>query len=418
MSRMFSALLERNYRVYVSGSLVSNIGTWMQRVAQDWLVLELSGGSAVAVGVTTALQFLPMLVLPGLTGLVADRFDKRTTLRLTQSWMAICAVALGLLTVSGHAVTWHVFIFAFLFGIGSAFDVPARQTFVSEVVGVDKLPNAIALNSAAFNSARLIGPGLGGLVIHQFGSGWAILSNAASYIAFIVALSVIDANRLHLTTRMSRGKRQVRAAVGYIKHRPDIILVLCILFFFGTFGMNFQMTSALMSTQVFHKGAQEYGILGTIMALGSLAGALVGARRQSAPRLRFFVITATTFGGLLVVSGLMPTYTSYAISLPVVGLCSMLSMNAANTIVQMGVDPQLRGRVMAVYFLVQQGGTPVGAPLLGLFGQLWGARYTLVIGGGMVVAGALVATAIVSHRRGMSFGPARTSPELVELVHH
>ncbi len=402
---MFAALSERNYRVYATGSIVSNVGTWMQRVAQDWLVLEVSGGSGVAVGITTALQFLPTLLMPGITGLAADRFDKRLLLRLSQGWMATCAIVLGLLTVTGMVQTWHVYLIAGLFGVGSAFDVPARQSFVSEIAGVDHLPNAISLNSASFNAARLIGPGLAGLVIHQFGSGWAILSNGVSYVAFIVALSVIDTKRLYLGKRMKRGKRQIREAMSYIRHRPDILLVLCVLFFVGTFGLNFQMTSALMTTQVFGLGPQQYGILGTIMALGSLTGALVGARRNSPPRMRFMVVTAIAFGALLALSGLMPTYLLYAISLPVVGLCSMLCMNAANTIVQMSIDPQLRGRVMAVYFVVMQGGTPVGAPLLGWIAQTLGARYSLIFGGGMVVIGAIVSSIVLARMQGLALGP-------------
>lgn len=389
MASMFAALGQRNYRIFWSGSLVSNVGTWMQRVAQDWLVLELSGGSGVAVGITTALQFAPTLVLPGLSGLAADRFDRRRLLLITQLWMAACSLALGLLAVTHHAATWHVYVVALLFGIGSAFDIPARQSFLPEVVGAERLPNAIALNSAAFNSARLIGPGLAGLVIHQFGSGWAILTNAVSYLAFIAALLLIRTSLLERTKRVPRGKRQIRQAIDYVRHRPDLLLVLGVVFFIGTFGMNFQMTSALMTTQIFHRDAQDYGILGTIMAIGSLTGALIGARRSKAPRIRFFLFTALAFGALTVTSGLMPTYLTYALVLPVVGLASLLAMNAANTIVQMSVDPQLRGRVMALYILVMQGGTPFGAPLLGLFGQLWGARWTLIIGGGMVVLGGL-----------------------------
>jgi len=369
-STMFAALRERNYRLYWSGSIVSNIGTWMQRVAQDWLVLELSDGSGVAVGITTALQFGPTLVLPGLSGLAADRFDKRTLLRITQAWMAACAAILGVLTIAGHAQVWHVYLLALLFGVGSAFDIPARQAFVPEVVGSERLPNAIALNSAGFNTSRLIGPGLAGLVIHEFGSGWAIMTNAVSYLAFIVMLSILDLDRLRRSAPVKRGKRQIRQAVSYVRHRPDILLVLGVLSFIGTFGLNFQMTSALMATEVYHQDAQGYGILGTSMALGSLTGALVGARRRKAPRLRFFLVCGFAFGAILMATGMMPTYLTFALLLPVMGLASMLTMNAANTIVQMSVDPQLRGRVMALYILVMQGGKPLGAPLLGWFAEL------------------------------------------------
>ncbi|MGD7704842.1 MFS transporter [Microlunatus sp. Y2014] len=409
---MFAALQERNYRLYFSGSILSNIGTWMQRVAQDWLVLELSGGSALAVGITTALQFLPTLVLAGVTGLAADRFDKRTVLRVTQAWMAASAIVLGVLAMTGAAQTWHVFAIALVFGVGSAFDIPARQSFVPEVVGPAKLPNAIALNSAAFNTARLIGPAVAGLVIANFGSGVAILSNGISYLAFILALSMFDSSKLQRSVRVKRGKRQIREALSYVRHRRDILLILGVTFFIGTFGLNFQMTSALMATEIYGKGAEEYGILGTIMAIGSLTGALVGARRKESPRLRFFLVMAVAFGVMTVVSGVMPTYVTYAITLPFVGVCSMLAMNAANTIVQLSVDPQLRGRVMALYVLVMMGGTPIGAPLLGVFGQLLNARFMLIIGGGVVVVGTLVVMVLLAHRQGIMI-----STELSPYLH-
>jgi len=406
MNAMFRALGERNYRFYVSGSLVSNVGTWMQRVAQDWLVLELSGGSGVAVGITTALQFLPSLLLPGISGLAADRMDKRTLLRITQAWMAVAALVLGVLAITGAARTWHVYLLALLFGVGSAFDVPARQAFVSEVVGPELLSNAIALNSAVFNSARLIGPAVAGIVINRLGSGWAILTNGISYLAFIAALSIMDATKLRIVPPAKRGKRQIRQAMGYIRRRPDIMLVLIILAFFGTFGLNFQLTSVLMTTQVYHLGAEQYGVLGTIMAIGSIAGALVGARRSVAPRLRFMVATTVIFSVLLVVSGLMPSYISYAVTLPLVGLSSMLAMNAANTIVQISIDPQLRGRVMAVYFLVMMGGTPIGSPVLGWVAQVAGARWTLIGGGLLVLVGVALALILMMPRLGVTFRTA------------
>ncbi|HEX8510489.1 MAG TPA: MFS transporter, partial [Propionibacteriaceae bacterium] len=244
---MFSALRNPNYRIYVSGSFVSNIGTWMQRVAQDWLVLELSGGSGIAVGVTTALQFLPMLLLSAYGGLAADRFDKRTILKVTQVWMAVCAGVLGTLAVTGVAVTWHVYLLAFLFGVGAAFDNPARQSFVPEIVGTDALPNAIALNSATFHAARIVGPAAAGLVIAAFGSGWAILSNAVTYAAFIAVLFLLDVQRLEVATPSPPAKHQIRQGLAYVSRHGQILLVMCVVFCVGTFGMNFQLTSALMA---------------------------------------------------------------------------------------------------------------------------------------------------------------------------
>lgn len=395
---MFDALTVPNFRTYVTGSFVSNIGTWMQRVAQDWLVLELSGGSGLAIGITTALQFLPMLLLSAYGGLAADRFDKRTVLKITQTWLAICAAVLGVLAITGVATVSIVFVIAFLFGIGTAFDNPARQAFVSEVVGRDRLPNAIGLNSATFHAARIVGPAIAGLVIAVAGSGWAIASNAITYLAFIAALVLIDPRRLEPSPPASRGKRQIREGLLYVTGRSDIALVLLIVFFVGTFGMNFQLTSALMAQQEFGKGPEQYGILGTFMAIGSLAGALVAARRTRRPRGRFIVGMAMSFGAIEIIAGLMPSYASYAATLPLMGLAALLTLTASNTSVQMGVDPRLRGRVMALYGMVLMGGTPLGAPLIGWVGEAFGPRWTLIGGGALTVLGVLIAVAVISHR--------------------
>jgi MFS family permease len=415
---MFRALSNRNYRTYVSGSFVSNIGTWMQRVAQDWLVLELSGGSGVAIGVTTALQFLPMLLLSPYGGLVADRFDKRTILKFTQVWMALCAATLGVLAITGTAVTWHVYLIAFLFGIGTAFDNPARQTFVNEVVGPRLLPNAIALNSATFHAARIVGPAAAGLVIAAWGSGWAILSNAVTYAAFIAALLLIDARTLQVTPPTARAKRQIREGLAYVGRHGEILLVMCVVFCVGTFGMNFQLTSALMAQQEFHRGPEAYGILGTFMAFGSLAGALLAARRRKAPRARYIVWMALAFGLIEVLAGLMPTYWSYAAVLPVMGLAALLTLTASNASVQLGVDPQLRGRVMALYAMVLMGGTPIGSPILGWVGEAFGPRWTLIGGGALTILGVLVSVAVIARRQHLTIVPTLHPTPHLEVHHH
>jgi MFS family permease len=394
-STTFAALSNHNYRIYLAGSFVSNIGTWMQRVAQDWLVLELSHGSGIAVGVTTGLQFLPMLLLSPYGGLVADRFDKRRVLKITQLWMALSAAALGLLAIGGRAATWHVYVLAFVFGVGTAFDNPARQSFIPELVGTRHVPNAIGLNSATFHAARIVGPALAGLVIAAFGTGWAILGNAVSYVAFIAALLLLDPARLGTTSRVARAKGQIRAGLAYVRKRHDILLVLFVVFFVGTFGMNFQMTSALMAQSEFHRGAEEYGILGTYMAVGSLAGALLAARRHTVPSRAFVITTAIVFGVTEVVAGVMPTYGSYAAVLPVVGLAALLTMTACNASVQLRVAPELRGRVMAIYMMIFLGTTPFGAPFLGWIGQAFGARWTLIGGGGLTILGTALSLAVV-----------------------
>ncbi|HEY9293179.1 MAG TPA: MFS transporter, partial [Microlunatus sp.] len=257
-------------------------------------------------------------------------------------------------------------------------------------------------NSASFNAARIVGPAVAGIVIAAFGSGWAILANAISYLSFIIALSMIDPARLQPVERTKRAKRQIREGLAYIRGRSDIILVLCIACFVGTFGLNFQMTSALMAQQVFHKGAGQYGVLGTFMAIGSLTGALIGARRKTAPRGRYIVGVALLFCAIEIVVGMMPTYWSYAAMLPIMGLASMLTLNAANMSVQMGVDPKLRGRVMAIYMMVMQGGTPIGAPLLGWVAGVFGARWTLIGGGLIALLGVIASVAVMARRGGIS----------------
>ena len=395
---MFSALVEPNYRKYLAGSFVSNIGTWMQRIAQDWLVLELSGGSGLAVGITTGLQFLPMLLLSPYGGLIADRFNKQQILKITQSWLALCAAALGVLAVTGLATTEHVYVIAFAFGLGTAFDNPARQSFVSEVAGPDHLPNAIGLNSATFHAGRLVGPALAGLLIGVVGSGWAILANALSYAAFIAALLMLDRRLLRTTPPSPRAKRQIREALAYLRSKPSMVLVMWVVFFVGIFGMNFQMTSVLMAQQEFHRNAQAYGILVTLMAAGSLAGALTAARRRSRPSPRLVVGMAVIFGLVVAASGLMPSYAAYAALLPILGLVTLLTLTAANASIQLTVDPLRRGRVMALYIMVLMGGTAIGSPILGWVAESMGPRWALIGGGAATVLGVLSSVAILQIR--------------------
>jgi MFS family permease len=393
LSPTFRALRVRNYRIYALGAVVSNVGTWMQRVAQDWLVLQLTN-SGTALGITTGLQFLPMLVFSPLAGVVADRFPKRKVLVATQLMMVVPAALLGILAVTGAAEPWHVYVLAFLFGTGTAFDAPARQSFVIEMVGSDDLANAVGLNSASFNTARIIGPAAAGGLIAALGSGaeatgWAILVNAVSYLAVIVSLKLMDPRALRPATPARRGTGAVREGVRYVRSRPDLMLLLATVFFVGTFGMNFQLTSALMATQVFDKGAGEFGILGSFMAVGALTGALVAARR-SRPRLRIVVGAAVIFGVVEVALGLMPTYWTFAAFVPVVGLFALTMITTANATIQLTVLPEMRGRVAALYMMIFMGGTPAGAPFIGWLGEEFGARWTLIGGGLLTLAGVVL----------------------------
>lgn len=424
MSPTFRSLHNANYRRYAAGAAVSNTGTWMQRVAQDWLVLQLAAGSAIgagtAVGITTGLQFLPALLLSPLAGVVADRFPKRRLLQLTQVLMAVPALLLGLLAVTGVAEVWHVFVLALLFGVGTALDAPARQSFVSEIVDADDLGNAVGLNSASFNAARIVGPALAGVLIAALGggaqaTGWVILLNAVSYAGPYLALRSMNPALLTAAPTAGPGKGMVREGLRYVRGRPDLMLVLAIVFIVGTFGLNFQMTSALMATEVFDKGATEYGLLGTFMAVGSLTGALLAARRPRV-RLRLVVVAAVVFGAVEVVAGLLPTYTTFAIWMPLLGLSALTMITAANTLMQMSTAPPLRGRVMALYLMIFMGGTPLGAPAIGWVGETFGARWTLVGGGAITLVGVLAVVAWYLVARPAVVLPERAPARRPEVV--
>ncbi|MBC7632986.1 MFS transporter [Aeromicrobium sp.] len=412
MSPMFQALAIRNYRVYMAGSIISNTGTWMQRVAQDWLVLQLTH-SGTALGIVTGLQLLPALLLSPIAGVVADRVPKRTILRFTQLAMAAPAAMLGMLAVTGVVQTWHVYVLAFVFGIGTAFDAPARQSFVVEIVGRDDLANAVGLNSASFNVARMIGPALAGVLIAALGSGtraagWVILVNAISYVAVFISLQLLDGTRLRPSPIVGTRKGAVREGVTYVRSRPDLVLIMCCVFFVGTFGMNFQMTSALMATEVFHKGAGEYGLLASIMAFGSLGGALLAARRTK-PRLRFVVLAGGAFSLVEIASGLMPSYVTFAAILPVLGLCALTMVTSANAMIQMTSSPMMRGRVAALYLMIFLGGSPFGSPLVGWVGEAFGARWMLIGGGAVSLVGIIVATAWYASREDVQNDELRTA---------
>lgn len=379
MSPTFSSLSDRNYRIFASGALVSNIGTWMGRVAQDWLVLTvLTNHSSRDLGYVTGLQFLPFLILAPWAGAIADRFPKRRILVFTQGLLALDSLILGVLVLAGAAQLWHVYALAFAMGVITAVDNPARQVFVSEMVPPEKIANAVALNSASFNGGRLIGPGLAGLVIAWWGTGPALLGNAVSFLFVLVALLFLRAGDLRPAPR-ARGRGGVIEGLRYVRSRRDIQLVLVLVFVLGTFGMNFQIANALMATVVFGKGPTEYGLLGSIMAVGSLGGALLAARRNL-PRLRVLLAALAGFTVSTALASIAPTYPVFALALIPVGLTALTAMTTANAMVQTRVEPAMRGRVMALYMAIFIGGTPVGAPVIGWIGHVWGPRWTIAIG--------------------------------------
>ena len=399
---LFASLRVRNYRLFALGALVSNIGGWMAMVAQDWLVLtELTAGSASALGLVAGLQFVPVALFAPLAGAFADRFDKRKVLLVTQSAAALTAVALFVLIVTGAVRLWQVFILAALLGTILAFDNPSRQAFVSEMVPAELLPNAIGLNSASFNAARLIGPGLAGILIGAFGVAPAVAINALTYAAVIGALFLMRTAELDRTPR-APGKRAVRDGLAYVRRRPDILLIMFIVFMLGTFGLNFPLTNALMATQVFGKGAEAYGLLGSVMAIGSLAAALFAARRTK-PRLRVLLGSLAGFSVFTTLLAFSPSYPVYAVLLVPVGLTAMTVLPSANSMVQLSTEPEYRGRVMAVYMAIFLGGTPIGAPLVGWVGDVWGARWTLLVGSIATAFACVLATGYLlrheQHRR-------------------
>ncbi len=415
MSPTFRSLRIRNYRLFAAGGVISNVGTWMQRIGQDWLVLQLTG-SGVALGITTALQFLPMLLFGLLGGVLADRYPKRRVLAAANAALAVVGLVLGLLVVTGAVAVWHVYVLAFLLGTATAVENPTRQSFVVEMVGSEELPNAVGLNSASFNAARVVGPALAGFLIVATGStGLVFLLNAASYLAVLASLRAMRPSELSPAPRVERAPGQLREGLAYVAARPDLVLVLVVVFFVGTFGLNFSITTALMATQVFHKGAGEYGVLGSVMAIGSLTGALLAARRGR-PRLRLVVGAAVVFGLLELAAGLMPTYETFAIILIPVGLSALTFITAANATLQLRADPAVRGRVMALYMVVFFGGTPLGAPILGAVAEHAGARWSLVVGGVVSAVAAVVAAAVVMRRQHLVVrAHLRPRPELLVL---
>src|SRR6516164_9834744 len=395
----FRSLSTRNYRLFAAGQVVSNTGTWMQRVAQDWLVLELTHGSGTALGIASGLQFLPQLLFSLWGGVLADRYRKRSILLTTQAIMGMLALILGILALTGAVALWQVYLLAFALGMVAVVDNPTRQTFVAEMVGSEGMANAIALNSATFNLARIVGPAVAGLVIAAVGTPVAFLINAASYGAVLVGLKLMRESELRPLARAPKAPGQLRETFTYVRARPELWLTLLLVFFVATFGMNFQVTTALMSKGVFHTGASEFGLASTMFALGALGGALAAARR-SRPSMRLLMITAFAFGLLEVVTGLMPVFWSFLVMLVPTGLALLMFSTAANSTTQLGTTAAVRGRVMGLYMLVFLGGAPIGSPLVGWAAEQFGARASLVVGGVISAAAAIVVALLLARARG------------------
>jgi MFS family permease len=410
----FRSLRNRNYRLFAAGQVVSLTGTWGQRVAQDWLVLELSGNSGVALGVVTGLQFLPVLLLSLYGGVLADRYDKRRLMIGAQAVMGLLALALALLDLTGAVQLWHVFALAFALGVASAIDVPVRQAFVIEVVGQEDLPNAVSLNSATFNSARIVGPAVAGAAIASVGTGWVFAANAVSYLAVLGGLAAMRAADLRPSERVARGKGQLREGLLYVRSRPELLVPLALVAVVGTVGLNFQITLALVAKEVFERGPASYGLLSAMLAVGSLLGALGSARRSGPPRQQRLFLSALAFAVLEVAVGLAPTFTVMALLLVPTGIAVLTFTTTANATLQLGSAPHMRGRVMSLYVLVFLGGTPVGAPLVGAAAQAFGPRAALVLCGALTLLAVLAAATWTMRVRALRLEPhlARRRPHV------
>src|SRR5215469_9317563 len=413
--RTFSSLHTRNYRLFAAGQVVSNTGSWMQRVAQDWLVLDLTHNRGTALGITTGLQFLPLLLFSLWGGVIADRYPKRRILMVTQTVMGVLALTLGVLALTGAVRIWHVYALAFALGLATVVDNPTRQAFAVEMVGREGMANAIALNSAVFNLARIAGPAAAGVVIGLLGTPAAFLVNAASYAAVLIGLKLMRPAELHPARRAPRGRGQLREALSYVRARPTLWMPLVLIFFVSTFGMNFQVTTALMSRTVFHTGASAFGFASAVFAFGALGGALLAARRNR-PTLRLLLATSFAFSILEIVTGVAPDYLTFLVALVPTGLALLTFTTAANSSTQLNTAPDMRGRVMGLYMLVFLGGTPLGAPLAGWLAEAFGARLSIVAGGLISAAATIVMTFLLARSRGVQVRTYLRRTELTRIT--
>jgi MFS family permease len=398
-SGTFRSLRSFNFRLWTAGSLVSNIGTWMQRVAQDWLVLtQLTHHDASALGMVMGLQFAPQLLFLPWTGSAADRLNQRKLLMLTQATMGVLALVLGVLTIAGAVHLWHVYVFAFLSGSAAALDAPVRQTFVAEMAGDADLPNAVALNSTSFNAAQMIGPAVAGLLIARVGIGWAFLLNGLSFAAVLISMSFFRLPELRTSARAHRTTSGFLEGLRYVWRKPDLRAILIMLFLIGTFGLNFPIFISTMAVNVFHSDARGFGLLSSIMAVGTLSGSLFAAGRQK-PSLASLLAGAGIFGLGCTLAALAPGYWWFGAALMVIGAAGLIFTNGTNSIMQLSTEPAMRGRVMALRVGIALGGTPIGAPIVGWVANHFGPRWALGAGAGAGLTAALVAAYVLARRK-------------------
>jgi MFS family permease len=399
LAGIFRSLKVFNYRVWAVGALVSNVGSWMQRIAQDWLVLtQLTHRNASAVGVVMALQFGPQLLLLPWTGYAADHFNKHKLLMTTQAILGALAVVLGLLTIAGVVALWHVYVFAFLFGCAAAFDAPVRQTFVAELVGDADMANAIALNSTSFNAARMVGPAVAGLAIASIGTGWAFVANGISFFGVVVSMMFMRMHELRVSPPNRSSGKSLTEGLRYAWSRPDLKYTLIMLALVGTFGLNFSIYISTMAVGTFHSDAAGFGFLSSTMAVGTVTGALLAAGRDR-PQFNTLLTSALVFGVGCTLGAIAPNYWLFAVTLVIIGVAALTFINTTNSLMQLATEPTMRGRVMALRLAVALGGTPIGAPIVGWVADHLGPRWALGLGATSGYAAALVAAKALKRHR-------------------
>ena len=384
------ALRHRNFRILYAAAFLTNIGTWAQRIAQDWLVLELTNNNGAYLGIVTALQFLPATLLSMQGGVIADRVNKRKALIFTNLGGGVTAFTLGALVLTKNVTMHQIYLLAFLLGVFSALDAPIRQSFNVEVVGRSDLTNATSLNSANFHFGRLVGPAVSGFLIAAFGTGPSFIINGISFFGVMLALFALRDGELHIQEKEPTDGT-LREAFAYIKRRPDIQLVCLTIFFASNFGLNNQIFNALMATKEFHKGAASYGVLGTMVGIGSLTGALLSARRDRTKNPLFVPLAAINFGFWVTALAFAPNFYIYALLLPINGISALTTMISANTFIQTNSDIAIRGRIMGIYLFIFMGGTPIGSPVIGYVAEHFGPRATIAGCGFITMLATLIA---------------------------
>lgn len=401
LKRTFSALAVRNFRLYFGGQVISVSGTWMQRVAQSWLVLELTGSGA-AVGGVTAFQFLPILLVAPFGGLIADRVDKRRVLYVSQSLAGLIALTLGLLVLTDRVELWMVYGLALALGVVGSFDNPARTAFVMEMVGRSRLTNAVGLNSVLVNTARIIGPALGGILIVTVGIGVCFLINAASYLALIAALVAMRGREIERSQPETRHRGQLREALRYVRGEPVLRIPLVMMGVVGLFAYEFEVILPLLARFTFGGGADTFGTMFAAMGLGAVGGGLFTATRGEQPA-RSLIWMAHALGGAITATALMPRLWMALLTLVVVGASATAFLALGNAVLQLHSRPEMRGRVMALRAVAVLGARPIGAPIVGWIGEYFGPRFGLAIG-----AVAALAVAAWAHRQVNTYDRTQT----------